>query len=51
MVTMVTQEGAEAHGAAGCEVHTDDVIPLFQSILTFVSVGHIDSMTVSKQES
>ncbi len=37
VVTTVTQEGAEAHGAAGYEVHTDDVIPLFQSILMFVS--------------
>lgn len=36
-VTTVTQEGAEAHGVAGCEVHTDDVVPLFRSILTFVS--------------
>lgn len=37
VVTTVTQEGAEAHGAAGFGVHTEDVIPLFQSILTFVS--------------
>ncbi|KAG7236012.1 hypothetical protein INR49_001410 [Caranx melampygus] len=37
VVTMATQEGAEARGAAGCEVHTDEVIPLFKSILAFVS--------------
>lgn len=36
-VTMVTQEGVEAHVAAGYELHTDDVIILFQSILMFVS--------------
>lgn len=36
VVTTVTQEGAEAHGAVGYGVHTEDVIPLFQSILTFV---------------
>lgn len=35
VVTIVTQE--EAPGAAGCEVHTDDVIPQLQSILAFMS--------------
>lgn len=40
VVTTVTLEGAEAHGAVGYEVHTDDVTPLFQSILTFVSPLH-----------
>lgn len=42
--TTITQGGADAHGAAGYEAHTD-VIPLFQTILTFVSSGHIYSIT------